>query len=99
MLDKFYKSAVILIAVLLLGFSVFLVLSPSKAISKPATTESVTYSVPESHVWDAISNQSVDGYDQGFLLYNKVNGEYKIIKWERNMPEGTKYKIIKWSDN
>ena len=74
MFEKIYKSAVILIAVFLIGLSIYFMISPSKAISQVPPV--ANYVVPESHVWDVVANP---GDDTITLLYNKKNGEcYRI---------------------
>lgn len=78
MLEKIYKSAVILIAVLLIGGFFYLILTPTKTVAQATSNPIGNYVVPESHVWEAIYGGPADGSGH-FLIYNKKTGEFKLI--------------------
>lgn len=81
MLEKIYKSAVILIAVLLIGGFFYLILTPTKTVAQATSNPIGNYVVPESHVWEVIHLAS--GSDS-FVIYNKKTGEFKILDHEFN---------------
>ena len=90
MFEKIYKSAVIIIAVFLIGISLYVIISPSKAVSQVSSSKAVSqvspsattnYVVPESHVWECISNYQNPTY---FILFNRITGECFFISHSVN---------------
>lgn len=75
MFEKMYKLAVIIIAVVIVGLSVYVIFKPSQAISQVSAVPTANYVVPESHVWEALSSGGGD-----YLIFNKKTGEWKVVR-------------------
>lgn len=78
MFEKLYKLAIIVIAVVIVGLSVYVIFKPSQAISQVSAVPTANYVVPESHVWEAITSDA-DG--DNYLIFNKKTGEWKVVRY------------------